>query len=260
MRFAFARQRQRRQRPRRRGRRHPRADRLRLRPARHGRRGSRGSGLEPTALDGDPRHPRALRPRRRRAPRSPARHGIAVWVTVRHACCGRRQRFDGHGPAFTVSTATTPSRSAISRSPRCPCRTTRASRCSSSLGDGDAPPRRADRHRHVARRTSRPALSGCDALVLESNHDLDLLAGERLSDRAEGSASPGASATSTTATSGRAARAASTHAAEAHRRRAPLAAEQHARPGARGARRGARLHGDWIGVADQAEGFDWRDI
>ena len=43
------------------------------------------------------------------------------------------------------------------------------------LSDGDAQARRAHRHRACPRRTSRRCSPGCDALVLECNHDRDML-------------------------------------------------------------------------------------
>ena len=92
---------------------------------------------------------------------------------VRHARRGRRSASRAWRTS-TASTATTGSRSTRWRSCRFRFRTTRASRCSTSsatarialgvltdLGVSTA---------HVE-----ASLSGCDALVLECNHDLDLL-------------------------------------------------------------------------------------
>ena len=84
------------------------------------------------------------------------------------------------------------------------------------------------------------ALSGCDALVLECNHDLDLLAASdyppalkaRIAGRFGHLCNDDAAAIAV---------AARHLAAEAHRRGAPFAAQQHAANGPRRARRRARL-------------------
>ena len=85
------------------------------------------------------------------------------------------------------------------------------------------------------------SLSGCDALVLECNHDRGDARERRLSAVAE-AAHRGPLRPSAQRGGGGAARARSTRSRlAAHRRRAPVAAEQHAGAGARRAGRRARL-------------------
>jgi len=86
------------------------------------------------------------------------------------------------------------------------------------------------------------SLTGCDALVLECNHDLELLAQsdyplslrQRISGRFGHLHNEGAAALL---------RSLDTNAAPAHRRAHLFAAEQHASHGVCGARRGAQLRG-----------------
>ena len=171
------------------------------------------------------------------------RHGIAVWgsfgtlaaVAARFEGLADVSGFDSHAPFAIGDLEITPV--PVPHDAREPTQFV--------LGDGDS---RLGVLTDIGVSTPHveASLSGCDALVLETNHCLDLLAGsdypyplkQRIAGRL-GHLDNGSSAALLAPHRH--------HASEAHRRGAPLAAEQHARPGARGARRGARLHGrlDW---------------
>jgi phosphoribosyl 1,2-cyclic phosphodiesterase len=103
------------------------------------------------------------------------------------------------------------------------------------------------------------SLSGCDALVLECNHDLDMLAGsdypyplkQRISGRFGHLCNEGAAALLASLDTSRC-----KHVIAAHLSRQNNTADK-----ARAALAGALgCAADWIGVADQATGFDWRSL
>ena len=188
-----------------------------------------------------------------------ARYDIPVWLTFGTlAVVG--ERFEGMRAGLRLRQPRRVRDRRRSRSIRSRCRTTRASRCSSSSPTARAalgvltdigmstPLRRGEPVRLRCARARvqprpRPARRG------------------RLSARRSSSASRDASAICTTRRRRRCSRALDTTPAAAHRRRASFAAEQHAGAGARGARRrAAAAPTDWIGIADQADGFDWRAL
>jgi phosphoribosyl 1,2-cyclic phosphodiesterase len=101
------------------------------------------------------------------------------------------------------------------------------------------------------------SLSGCDALVLECNHDLDLLAD---SDYRSRSSSAFAAASGTCTTKAAAALLAALDTSRLQHIVAAHLSQQNNTPAkARAALAGAlRCAEDWIGIADQAFGFEWR--
>ena len=159
---------------------------------------------------------------------------------VRHAGGGRRA-LRGHARTSTASTATTVRDRRRSRSSRSRCRTTRASRCS-SCRRRRAPPRRADRHRHVDAATSRRACpaatrwcsNATTISTLLANGDYPRSLKQRIAGRFGHLHNEAAAQLLARIDTTRLA---------AHHRRAPVAAEQHARAGARRARRRAGLRG-----------------
>ncbi len=103
------------------------------------------------------------------------------------------------------------------------------------------------------------SLTGCDALVLECNHDLDMLAGSsypqslkaRISSRFGHLHNEGAAALLAALDTSRL-----QHIVAAH-----LSQQNNTPERARAALAGAlSCATDWIGIADQAEGFDWRTL
>ena len=257
MRFASIGSRQRRQRAGRRGRPHARADRLRVRRPRHRRAARRASASRPSRPRRDPRHARAFRSRRRRAPRSrratTSRSGSR---SARSTSVRRAHRRSCR--ACTGSIRTTRSPSATSRCAPSRCRTTRASRCSSSWA--------------TARRGSACSPTSASA--------------RRTSRRASPAATRWCSSATTTRRCSPAALSVSAQAAHRRPPRPPLqrcrgrAAARRSTPRgcamwsrrtcrrrttrpdlARAALAGALgCAPDWIGIADQATGFGWREV
>ena len=205
----------------------------------------------------DPRHPRALRSRRRRARvRGAPRHsGLGH---VRHAGRGLGT-VRGHDRTCTASTATTAF--AIDALEIVPFPVPHDARepVQYVVGDGA---RRLGVLTDLGVSTAHveACLSGCDALVLECNHDLEMLGERRLSVPAEaadrralrpsaqrgGGGDPGARST----------RRGSQHIIAAH------LSQQNNTPELARAALAAALGcpPDWIGIADQATGFDWREM
>ena len=109
------------------------------------------------------------------------------------------------------------------------------------------------------RRTSSRCSPGCDALVLECNHDLDMLwAGDYPKWLKERIAGPFGHLDNRQSEGllGRA----RPHEAEARHRRAPLAAQQQPALARAALARALGCSDDWIGIASQDDGFDWRSL
>ena len=251
----LARQRQRRQRPRRRGVGLAPDDRLRVRHPRHGHapRPPRARARRPRR---HPRHARAQRPRRRRAGvRREARHrGLAhlrdarPWSANASPACRSVYGFDSHDSFAVGALEVRPF--PVPHDAREPVQFV--------VSDGDA---RLGVLTDLGMSTPwvEQALDGCDALVLECNHDAQMLAegtypaplkariGGRLGHLDNVAAAAIVAAIDTTRLK---------HIVAAH-----LSQQNNTPAHARAALSGALgCAGDWIGIADQALGFDWREI
>ena len=184
------------------------------------------------------------------------RHGIAVWgsfgtlaaVAARFEGLANVSGFDSHAPFAIGDLEITPV--PVPHDAREPTQFV--------LGDGDS---RLGVLTDIGVSTPHveASLSGCDALVLETNHCLDLLAGsdypyplkQRIAGRL-GHLDNGSSA----ALLGRIDTTRLKHIVAAH-----LSQQNNTPDRARAALAGALgCTEDWIGVASQAEGFGWRDI
>ena len=221
-------------------------------------RASRGSASRRRSLVGDPRHARACRPRRRRAGvRRALRHpGLA---DVRHA--GRRSASGSRAcRTSTASTATTCSRSARSRSRPFPVPHDAREPVQFVVSDGARAARRADRHRHVDAATSRracpAAMRWCSSattistMLANGNYPPSLK--QRIAGRF-GHLHNDAAARLLRAHRHHAAR--STSSPRIFRSRTTRRSSRAPRsPAALG------CAPDWIGIADQATGFDWREM
>ena len=192
-------------------------------------------------------------------PRSPRAIGIPVWLTFGTLDDGRRA-LRRHRARLRLRQPRSRSRSATSRCSRSRCRTMRASRCSSSSRDGAHRARRADRHRHVDAATSRRACPAatrwCSSATTTSTcsraSDYPCVAQAAHRRPLRPSAQRGAPRRCWRRSTRRGCSTSSPRTCRSRTTRPSMA--RAALAGALG------CAADWIGIADQADGFGWRAL
>ena len=235
---------------------HAGPDRLRVRRARH-RRAPRPARARAVVARRRSSSPTSTPITSAASPAFAARYDIPVWRRSARsppsASASRACR------ASTASTATTCSRSARSRSRPFPVPHDAREPVQFVVGDGA---RRLGVLTDIGMSTPyvEACLSGCDALVLECNHDLDDARERRLSVSAEAAHRGPLRPPAQRSGGGAAARASTRRASSTSSPR--TCRSRTTRPSSRAPRSPAALGcaPDWIGIADQACGFGWREL